>query len=316
MTRLFKAKTLLLSAGLLLTLILSACGPASPSTGGTPGATSKGTIVVGSKLDTESQLLGEMYALLLQKAGYTVTPKLALGNSLIVSQALKSGAVDLYPEFTATGLNQLNIASAHDPAKDYQAVKAAYEQQFKITWLDYSPLNDGYAVCTSQAEATKLGNITTISQFAPLVKNLTLASPSDGISFIDGLKSVYGFDTKSFKSLDKVDYAIGFKAVTSGQAQAVVCYTTDGSVTQQNFIFLTDDKTGFPEFHPAPIVRDAILAKYPDIAGVLNPLAPDLTTQVSIDLQGQVSTLTKGGASSTAAIKTVATKFLQSKGLM
>jgi osmoprotectant transport system substrate-binding protein len=318
MARLFKAKTLLLSLGLLLSLVLAACGgtatPATTST--TPGSTPKGPLVIGSKLDTESQLLGEMYALLLQKAGYTVTTKLALGNSLIVSQAIKSGAVDLYPEFTATGLNQLNIAPAHDPQKDYDAVKAAYEQQFKITWLDYAPLNDGYAICTSKDEAAKLGNITTISQLAAQVKNLTLASPSDGISFIDGLKSVYGFDTKSFKSLDKVDYAIGFKAVTSGQAQAVVCYTTDGSVTQQNFVFLTDDKSGFPEFHPAPIVRDQTLTKYPEIATILNPLAPDLTTAVSIDLQGQVSTLTKGGASSSAAIKSVATKFLQSKGLL
>lgn len=313
MARLFKAKTLLLSLGLLLALVLSACGSTTPTT---TSSTPKGTIVVGSKLDTESQLLGEMYTLLLQKAGYTVTTKLALGNSLIISQAIKSGAIDLYPEFTATGLNQLNIASAHDPAKDYQAVKAAYEQQFHITWLDYSPLNDGYAICTSKAEAAKLGNISTISQLAPLVKNLTLASPSDGISFIDGLKPVYGFDTTSFKSLDKVDYAIGFQAVTNNQAQAVVCYTTDGSVTQQNFIFLTDDKTGFPEFHPAPIVRDAILSKYPDIKTILNPLAPDLTTQVSIDLQNQVATLTKGGASSSAAIKSVATQFLQSKGLL
>ena len=319
MARLFKAKALLLSFGLLLSLILSACGTAT-TTGtppsNTPGAAPKGTIVVASKLDTEGQLLAEMYSLLLQKAGYTVNTKLALGNSLIISQAIKGGSIDLYPEFTATGLNQLSIASQHDPAKDYQAVKAAYEQQFHITWLDYSPLNDGYAICTSKAEAAKLGNITNISQLAPLVKNLSLASPSDGISFIDGLKSVYGFDTKSFKSLDKVDYAIGFKAVTSGQAQAVVCYTTDGSVTQQNFVFLTDDKTGFPEFHPAPIVRDAILTKDPDVATILNPLAPDLTTQVSIDLQSQVATLTKGGASSSAAIKTVATTFLTSKGLL
>ncbi|HVU69550.1 MAG TPA: glycine betaine ABC transporter substrate-binding protein [Ktedonobacteraceae bacterium] len=316
MARFLKAKTLLLSLGLLLTLLLSACGGAAGTGSTTSGNTTKGPIVVASKLDTEGQLLAQMYDLLLEKAGYKVTLKLALGNSLIISQAIKSGSVDLYPEFTATGLNQLNIAPAHDPQKDYDAVKAAYEQQFHITWLDYAPLNDGYALCTSKSEAAKLGNITTISQLAPQVKNLALASPSDGISFIDGLKPVYGFDTKSFKSLDKVDYAIGFKAVTSGQAQAVVCYTTDGSVTQQDFIFLTDDKSGFPEFHPAPIVRDSVLSKYPDIATILNPLAPDLTTQVSIDLQNQVATMTKGGASSSAAIKNVAKQFLQSKGLL
>lgn len=314
MLRSLKAKTLFLSLGLLLMLILPACGSSAPTTGGSGG--SKGPIIVGSKLDTEGQLLGEMYILLLQKAGYTVTPKLALGNSLIISQAIKSGAVDLYPEFTATGLNQLNIPSAHDPQKDYQTVKTQYEQQFHITWLDASPLNDGYAICTSQAEAQKLGNITTISQLAPQVSKLTLASPSDGISFIDNLKSVYGFDTKSFKNLDKVDYAIGFTAVTNNQAQAVVCYTTDGTVPQKNFVFLTDDKNGFPEFNPAPIVRDPILSKYPAIASILNPLAPDLTTQVSIDLQNQVAAAVKAGTSSTEAVKNVAKTFLQSKGLL
>jgi osmoprotectant transport system substrate-binding protein len=312
MLRFFRAKTVLSLLSLLLLVLLTACGGTTSSSSNS----SKGPIVVASKLDTENQLLAEMYILLLQKAGYTVTPKLALGNSLIISQAIKSGSVDLYPEFTATGLNQLNIASTHNPQQDYETVKAAYEKQFHITWLDDSPLNDGYAICTSKSEAATLGNITTISQLAPLVPKLVLASPSDGISFIDGLKSVYGFSTASFKSVDKVDYSIGFQAVIHNQAQVVVCYTTDGSVAQQNFIFLTDDKGGFPEFHPAPIVRDAILNKYPQIASILNPLAPDLTTQVSIDLQAQVATLTKGGASSSAAVKTVATQFLQSKGLL
>ncbi|MEO7021997.1 MAG: glycine betaine ABC transporter substrate-binding protein [Ktedonobacteraceae bacterium] len=309
--RSLKTKSLFLSLGLLLMLILPACG----TTPSTTTATSKGTIVVGSKKDVEGQLIGEMYTLLLQKAGYTVTSKLKLGNSIIVDQAIKSGAIDLYPEFTATGLNALNIPSAHDPQKDYQAVKAQYEQQFHITWLDASPLNDGYAICTSKDESQKLG-ITSISQLAPQVSQLALASPSDGISFIDNLKSVYGFDTTSFKNLSKVDYAIGFKAVSDNQAQMVVCYTTDGTVPQQNFIFLKDDKNGFPEFNPAPIVRDDILAKYPDIAKILNPLAPDLTTDISIQLQTQVADMVKGGTSSAEAIKTVATKFLQDKGLL
>lgn len=262
------------------------------------------------------QLIAEMYTLLLQQKGcYTITAKLALGNSIIIEQAIKSGAIDLYPEFTATGLNELGIASAHNPQTDYQTVKAQYEQQFHITWLDPAPLNDGYAICTSKAESQKLG-ITTISQLAPLVSQLTLASPSDGISFIDNLKPVYGFSTKSFKKLDQVLYAIGFSEVANGQAQMTVCYTTDGTVPQQNFIFLTDDKNGFPQFNPAPIVRDPVLTQYPNIATILNPLAPFLTTQVSIDLQNQVASMVKGGTSSSAAVKAVAQQFLQSKKLL
>lgn len=303
----FRTKALWALFVVLSVLIFSAC------TGGTPAP--KGTVTVGGKLDVEAQLLTEMYTQLLQKAGYTVNEKLALGNSIVVFQAITSGAIDLYPEFTATGLNQLGIKSVYDPQKDYQAVKQGYESKHQITWLDMAPLNDGYAICTSQAASQKLG-VTTISQLAPKVSQLVLASPSDGIDFIDGLKTVYGFDTSSFKSLQKVDYSIGFQAVSSDAAQMAVCYTTDGTVKTQNFVFLQDDKNGFPQFHPAPIVRNDVLKKYPDIPNILNPLAPKLTTDVSIQLQEQVAKMKASGTSVTEAVKQVGKQFLQAQGLL
>jgi len=303
-------------------LVVSACGTGgnsgSTSTGGggngTPTA-SKGPITVASKLDVESQLLAKMYTLLLRKAGYTVNEKPALGNSTIIFQAITSGQIDLYPEFTATALNKLGVPSANDPKKDFQTVKDQFNSKYQITWLDAAPLNDGYAICTSQDQSKKLG-VTTISQLVPKASGLILTSPSDGVSFIDGLKSAYGLTTKSFKQVKTVDYALGFQAVTSGQSQATVCYTTDGSVKTKNFVFLDDDKHGFPEFNPAPIVRNSVIQKYPDIATVLNPLAPDLTTDVSISLQGQVATQKTAGSSVSAAITKVATDFLKSKGLL
>ncbi len=305
--RLFETKAPMALFIVLSVLLLSACA------GGTPAP--KGTITVGGKLDVEAQLLTEMYTQLLSKAGYTVNEKLALGNSIVVFQAINSSAIDLYPEFTATGLNQLGVKSAYDPQKDYQTVKQGYETKYQITWLDMAPLNDGYAICTSQAVSQKLG-ITTISQLAPKVSQVVLASPSDGIDFIDGLKAVYGFDTSSFKSVQKVDYSIGFQSVSSDSAQMVVCYTTDGTVKTQNFIFLQDDKNGFPQFHPAPIVRSDVLKKYPDIPNILNPLAPKLTADVSISLQDQVAKMKAGGTSVTEAVKQVAKQFLQSQGLL
>ncbi len=309
------AKFLLLFA-LIPMLILSACG------GSTGSSTSSGTstptkvpITVGSKLDPEAQLLGEMYVLLLQKAGYTVNSKLALGQTPVVFSALKSGAIDLYPEFTGTGLNILGVKSAYNPDQDYQTVKNGFEQQYHITWLDQAPLNDGYALCTSQAESQKLG-ITSLSTLAPKVPQLTLATQSDGVTFFDNLETIYGFKTASFKSVKKVDYSIGFTAVKNGQADVTECYTTDGSVITQGFIFLNDDKHGFTEFHPAPIVRDSVLQSDPGISAALNPLAPDLTTDVSIALQAQVKMKKDSGTSVSEAVKEVATSFLQSKGLL
>jgi osmoprotectant transport system substrate-binding protein len=282
---------------------------------GSAWAAPKGTITVGGKLDVEAQLLTEMYTQLLQNGGYTVNEKLALGNSIIVHKAITSGVIDLYPEFTATGLNTLGIKSSYDPQKDYQAVKSGYEKKFQVTWLDMAPLNDGYGICTTKALSQSLG-ITTISQLVPQVGQLVLASPSDGIDFVDGLKSVYGIDTGSFKSLQKVDYSIGFASVSSGSAKMCVGYTTDGSIAAQGFLFLVDDKTGFPQFHPAPIVRMSVLKKYPEIAKILNPLAPLLTTETSIQLQVEVGTLKSGGTSVTEAIKQVARQFLQKEGLL
>ncbi len=310
------AKFLLLFA-LIPMLILAACGgsSASPPTSSGTSTPTKVPITVGSKLDPEAQLLGEMYVLLLQKAGYTVTPKLALGQTPVVFNALKSGAIDLYPEFTGTGLNILGVKSAFNPQQDYQTVKNGFEQQYHITWLDQAPLNDGYALCTSKAESQKLG-VTTLSQLAPKVPQLTLATQSDGVTFFDNLETIYGFKTASFKSVKKVDYSIGFTAVKSGAANVTECYTTDGSVITQGFIFLDDDKHGFTEFHPAPIVRDTILQSDPGIATALNPLAQYLTTEVSINLQQQVKTKKDRGTPVSEAVKEVATSFLQSKGLL
>ncbi len=180
--RSFGAKFLLLFA-LIPMLILSACGGTTSSPSGTTTPT-KVPITVGSKLDPEAQLLGEMYVLLLQKAGFTVNSKLALGMTPTVFAALKSGAIDLYPEFTGTGLNILGVKSAYDPAKDYQTVKNGFEQQYHITWLDQAPLNDGYALCMSKDESQKLG-VTNLSQLAPKVSQLTLATQSDGVPFFD-----------------------------------------------------------------------------------------------------------------------------------
>jgi osmoprotectant transport system substrate-binding protein len=296
----------------LISVLFSACGG---TTGSTSGSGGKGTIIIGGKQDIEAQVLSKVYSLLLSHAGYHVVEKLALGDSPVVFNAIKSGAIDLYPEFTVTGLNVLGLKSSHNPQQDYQTVKAGFEKQFQITWLNPAPLNDTYALCTSKAEAQKLG-VTTISDLAPKVSQLTLASPSDGISYVDDLKPIYGFGTQSFKSLTKVDYTIGFQAVKNGQAQVNVCYTTDGGVQQQNFVFLTDTKNGFPAFNPAPIIRDSVLKANPGVPDALNPVEQYITTDASIAWRGQVSAKQNSGMSATQAVKEVATDFLKSKGLL
>jgi osmoprotectant transport system substrate-binding protein len=294
----------------IFVLLLSACGGTS-----TTGTGDKGPITIGGKLDVEAQLFTEFYSLLLVKNGFKVNEKLAYGKTPANFQAIQKGSIDLYAEFTGTALSLLDLKSTYDPQKDYDAIKDQYKQKYKITWLDRSAsLNDGYALCMSKEKSQSSG-ITTLSQLAAKVSDLVLETPSDGTPFVDGLKTTYNFDSSSFKKADSVDSAIGLTAVSKGQADVAVCYGTDISVPAQNLVFLQDDKNGFPAFNPAPIIRDEVLTKYPEIQTILKPLADVLTTDISISLQQQVADK-RANMSATQAIKEVAKSFLTDKKLL
>ncbi len=295
--------------GQILALFVAGALVIAAVPGGSPGAAAAGKphLTVGGKLDTEAQLLTKLYVLVLRHAGFAVTEKSKLGTNDIVHNAITSGQIDLYPEFTATGLARLKLKSTRNDQKDYALVKAGYEKQFHLTWLDMSPLNDTYGICTSEANAMKLGT-TKISGLAPQASKLTVASPPDGTSdpnVLPGMKAVYGF---AFGKVTVLDEALTFTAVQQGKADVNVCYTTIALIAKDHFVLLDDDKNLFPIYHPAPVVRDATLQKAPGIAAALNPLAPKLTSEVSQKLQLQVVS----GKSVTDA----ATGWLKSVGLL
>src|SRR5579875_310453 len=307
----FLGKGLALSLIALAVLIgLSACG-------GGGGSSSAVTIIVGGKLDTEAQLLTTMYVLLLRQAGYHVIDKAALGTNSIVDAAIRSGAIDMYPEFTATGLARLGLKTTHNPQQDYQLVKQGYEQQFHITWLDPAPLDDTYGICTTKANAQRLG-ISKISDIVPLVKagkDNRIATPPDGQSdpnVLPGLASPssYGlsFPADSTHTIVE-DEALTFKSVQDGQADFNICYTTSPLISADNFVLLTDDKNSFPIYNPAPIVRDDTLHKAPNIPSILNPLAPKLTTAAIIPLNTMV-------AVGHQPVAQVAANWLRQEGLL
>jgi len=305
-----RAKSFALLA-LISLVILAGCGSSTTSTGGSTGSTGTSNssihLTVGGKLDTDAQLLTSLYAQVLEKAGFKVTEKPKLGTNDIVFNAITKGDIDLYPEFTSTGLARIGVKTTHNTNQDYQAVKSGYEQKYKITWLDLSPLNDTYGICTSKANASKY-NVTKVSDLAPLASKLTIATPPDGKSdpnVLPGLKPTYGFDFANTKVLDA---AVTYSAVQQGQADFNICYTTSALITKDDFVLLKDDKNLFPNYQVAPIIRQDSLSKSADIATSLNKLAPLLTSEVSSQLQLKVI--------NGATPHDVAREFLRSKGLV
>lgn len=309
----------LLTAFLILTtLILAACGASSSTTtgtgNGTPGGlnsnTGKGiSVVIASKKDADGQLLAQMYALLLKKYGYNVTLKLGLGDNTVLDTAIKSGQVDIYPEFTGTALSNYGLQSTTDPQTAYQEAKTYYETTFHITWLDAAyGLNDSYGICTSQANATKY-NLKSLADLAAVSNKLTLAGQQDftdpKTGVLPPVAKAYGLN---FKSETNISEQLSFDAVKGGNADVNECYTTDPTIVSDNFVLLTDPMNAFPAYNPAPIVRDSVLSKSASIATILNALAPKLTTASQTELIKEVS----GGQSKAE----VATNFLKSAGLL
>src|SRR5258708_7913482 len=112
-------------------------------------AASAQTLKVGSKNFTEQFVVAELYAAALEAAGFKVERKINLGATLVAHEAVRTGAIDLYPEYTGTGLGAVmkaQGANETDPQKVYQLVKAHYEKEYKLTWLKPSGVNNGYAM--------------------------------------------------------------------------------------------------------------------------------------------------------------------------
>lgn len=263
----------------LLMLALTSCG------GG-----DKGTIVVASKDFTEQFIVGEMYALLLENAGYTVERKINLGGTPIAHEALLNEEIDVYPEYTGTGLlTVLKMDVMSDPDAVYEAVQTAYAEQFNLTWLDAAPMNNTQALAMTRDRAAELG-ITTFSDMVAHASELVLIGPpefaerEDGIP---GLKAVYGdFEFANFLT---VDPGLRYQALLNGEADVVVAFGTDGELAAYDLLSLIDDKGLYPPYQIAPVIRQAVLDENPDVADTLNALAPVLTDATMQRLNNEVS---------------------------
>lgn len=273
-----------LGALLLALVAIAGCGT-STSTSGKPG--SGVTVTVGTKNDADSQLLGSMYVLLLQNQGFTVNQKIPLGQTPVLDSAIKSGAIDIYPEFTGTALTVYKLPQTQNPQQAYQSVSQYYESQFKLTWLDAAyNLNDSYGICTSQANATKY-HLSSLDDLVAQSGKLVLATQDDGIdAAVHPVENGYNV---TFKKIVKISEQLSFGAVTKGDADLNVCYTTDPNIVTNNFVVLKDTKGVFPIYNPAPVVRDSVLSKSPAIKTTLNALATKLTTDEIVKLIKQVS---------------------------
>jgi osmoprotectant transport system substrate-binding protein len=292
-------------------------------------AAQEGPVRIGSKNFPEQLILGEMYSLLLENAGISTEKHLNFGGTEVAQAALLKGEIDLYPEYTGTGLTVIlgmpidaltsgtptaGVATPTDQAESidqqvYDIVSEKYQEQFDLVWLDESAFNNTQALAVKRAFAEERG-ISTISDLAKIAGELTIVAPSDFVDRPDGaqgLKDRYGLE---FGKVTVVDPGIRYQALEQDQAQVVLAFGTDGEVAGMDLVLLEDDKGLWPPYHVAPVVRNETLTANPGIADALNPIAPLLTDQVMSALNWQVD-----GPDKLEPID-VARTFLEEQGLL
>ena len=309
---------MLLAFTTLVGVLLAACSAPAQTTQPTaapqPTPAEAAPVRIGSKNFTEAILVAEMYALALENAGIRVERKFNLGATPVAHTALVNGEIDLYPEYTSTGLLEvLKQAPIADAKGILEAVRKGYEEQFKLTWLEPSPFNNTNALAMTRQRAEELG-IRTYSDLVARSGELKLGGPPEFPEREDtkGLMAAYGFDPKfigdNFVQLDTG--ALRYEALTKGDIDVVVAFGTDGQINGLGLALLEDDKNYYPIYQIAPVIRQDTLAANPAIAETLNKLAPLLTNDVMSGLNWQVDGPEK------KEIADVARTFLQQQGFI
>ncbi|MDD9150810.1 glycine betaine ABC transporter substrate-binding protein [Sporolactobacillus sp. CQH2019] len=292
-------------AGLILIVSLQNNKPSSSSS-----ATSAKTITIGSKNFTESLILGEMYADALENAGYKVNRKLNLGGTLVAHEALVKGDIDMYPEYTGTGLlDILKHSKVTDAGQVYQDVSQAYKKKWNLIWLQPTHANDSQGLAVSKTISDKY-NIHTFSDLAKAAPDINFAATPEFNDRPDGLKGLQqAYGGFRFKTDKLYDYGLKYNVLLNGKADATVAFTTDGQLTDKNLVLLTDDKHFYPPYYVCPVIRGSVVKNDPTIETIINKVSSKVDSQAMQQLNAQVDIQKK-------TYQQVAREFLVKQGLI
>jgi osmoprotectant transport system substrate-binding protein len=247
---------------------------------------------VGSKNFTESFIIAEIYAQALEGAGLRVERLFNLGSTQIAIAAMQRGNIDCYPEYTGTALiDVLHLPPIADQRKAYAVVSRLFEERYGIVWLDPSPMNDSQALATTR-DISEGRRLVTLSDVAAAAPQLRLATIQEFLARPDGLPGLQrhygGFH---FREVRTYDIALKYRALLEGRADIASAFSTDGEIATSKLVVLRDDRQFWSAYNVAPVVRKAALAKWPQIARVLNAVSPRITNRAAQQMNAAVENL-------------------------
>jgi osmoprotectant transport system substrate-binding protein len=295
-------------------LLMSACS------GGNTAPT-KGPITIGSKIDTEGGLLAQMIIAMLQHNGFDTVDKSQFGPTSVVREAIISGELDMYPEYTGNGAFFFNEADSpiwKDAQQGYDRVKQLDLNANNIIWLAPAPANNTWAIAVPKTLAAS-EHLVTLDDFAAYVNRggfVKLIGSEEFVTSAAALpafEQAYGFTLTQAQlvTVSSGDTAQTEKAAYDGTdgVNAAMAYGTDGSLSAFHLVVLRDPRGVQPVYEPCPIIRGVVYDKYPEIGTILAPVFQSLDLVTLQTLNGRI-------AVDGAIPADIATSYLTQKGFL
>jgi osmoprotectant transport system permease protein len=246
-------------------------------------------VVVGSKDFTESALLAEILAQMLEARGVAVERRFELGGNL-PHEAMISGTLDLYPEYTGTSYTAiLRHAPITDPRAVYEQVKQEYANQFKVEVSQPLGFENTFAILVRGDDARQL-NLKTISDAAPHTRTWRAGFGQDFMSRADGYPGFSKTYNLNFREVREMDLSLTYIALKSKQVDLIAGNSTEGRIRQLDLVQLADDRRYFPPYEAVYLVRQDTLARVPQLSESLAKLAIAISTdemrQLNYEIDG------------------------------
>jgi osmoprotectant transport system permease protein len=267
--------------------LLAALGVAFWQYSKSPAAQNR--VVIGSKDFTESALLAEIVAQMLEARDVTVERRFELGGNL-PHEALVSGTLDLYPEYTGTSYTAiLHHAPITDPRAVYEQVKQEYASNFKVEVSQPLGFENTFAILVRGEVARKL-NLKTIADAVPHTPRWRAGFGHDFMPRADGYPGLSKAYNLKFAEVREMDLSLTYIALSSGQVDLIAGNSTEGRIAQLDLIQLIDDRRYFPPYEAVYLVRQDTLARVPQLLDALTKLANAISTdemrQLNYEIDG------------------------------
>jgi osmoprotectant transport system substrate-binding protein len=285
-----------LLAALLAALVLGACGGGTATSGTTARGDEPAPLRIGTKNFAEQFLLGELYKQALEAKGIQVELKENIGSSEIIHQALRDGALDMYPEYVGVLLSEVaNVRRRPaSPTAAYREAQA-FEQRKGFTLLGMTPFSDANALAVTPAYARRR-DVRSIADLARVPGGVRIGAPPEFQTRFEGLVGLaqrYGLRNAKARAM-----AIGsqYAALDSGAVDVAAVFTTDGQLADGRYVVLDDPRGVFGTQHLAPIISEAALRTHgPRVRTVIDAVSRRLTAaamrrmNAAVQLQGRAS---------------------------